>query len=99
MTTIKKKSLSKSSTWYVYILLCRDKSLYTGIAKNLKKRFKDHLTGKGSKYVRAKKPLKIVYSAKMTSLSKALTREAKIKKFSRQEKSKLISEFSKRRLK
>ena len=37
-------------TWYVYILECKDQSLYTGITDNLKRRFKEHKSGKGSKF-------------------------------------------------
>ena len=74
--------------WFVYIILCEDKSLYTGISNNLIKRFKDHKEGRGGKYTRSHKPIKILYSEKKKSKSGALKREIEIKKM--QKKDKLI---------
>ncbi|MBI4058544.1 GIY-YIG nuclease family protein [Candidatus Gottesmanbacteria bacterium] len=69
--------------WFVYILLCQDRSLYTGIAKNPHQRFLEHKEGKGGKYTRSHAPLKIVYSEKCTTKSEALRRELAIKKWRR----------------
>ncbi|MCL5775258.1 MAG: GIY-YIG nuclease family protein [Patescibacteria group bacterium] len=81
--------------YYFYILKCRDKSLYSGVAKDLKKREAVHNSGKGSKYVRAHGGGKIVYSEKFRTIGKALKREAEVKKFSRQEKLDLIKQSKK----
>lgn len=70
----------------VYILLCSDNSLYTGIAKNLENRLKTHKSGKGSKYVRARLPFKLVYSEKCTNRSEASKRESEIKRWDRSKK-------------
>lgn len=72
--------------WIVYILLCKDNSLYTGSTNNLEKRFRDHQTGKGSKYTRSHKPIKIVYSENLQSKSAALKREIEIKSWTRYQK-------------
>lgn len=72
--------------WFIYILLCEDNSLYTGSTNNLEKRFADHQKGKGSKYTRSHKPLKIIYSEKLESKSAALKREIEIKSWSREQK-------------
>jgi putative endonuclease len=72
--------------WYVYILLCEDKSLYTGISNNLRQRFIDHKKGKGGAYTRSHKPLKIVYSEKHSTKSEALKKEIRIKSLSRKKK-------------
>lgn len=72
--------------WYIYILLCRDKSLYTGITDNLQRRFIEHKEDRGGRYTRSHKPVKIVYSEKLSSKSKALKREMEIKNWSRAEK-------------
>lgn len=72
--------------WYVYILLCADNSLYTGICDDPKRRFAEHLLGKASKYTRSHKPLKIVYQEKTSSRSEALKRELEIKGWSREQK-------------
>ena len=71
---------------YVYILECEDGSYYTGIAKDLEKRLTNH--GRGSKYTRAKKPIKLIY---VEQPENAYKREPQIKKLSRQEKKGLIN--------
>ena len=76
--------------YFVYILLCADNTLYTGITKDLKRRFQEHQEGIGSKYTRARKAVKIVYSKKCRNKSFALKHEAKIKRLTRDEKNKLI---------
>lgn len=77
--------------WFVYILLCTDGSYYTGSTNDIKKRFKDHLGGKGGKYTRSHKPKKIVYKEELATKSQALKREAEIKKFSRVKKEALVN--------
>lgn len=82
--------------YFVYILRCADKTLYTGIALDVTKRVKEH-NGKsekknahGAKYTRARRPVKLVYTETCETRSKALIREYAIKKLSRIEKQKLI---------
>jgi len=72
--------------WFVYILLCKDASLYTGITNNPKKRFDDHQNGKGGRYTRSHQPVKLVYKEQLPTYSKALKREAEIKSWSRRKK-------------
>ncbi len=72
--------------YYLYILRCSDDSLYTGISNDLDKRMKTHREGKGSKYVRAHSPFKMIYSEEFETKSEALKREIEIKKWSRAEK-------------
>lgn len=76
--------------WYVYIILCSDASLYTGISTDVERRFSDHCEGKGAKYFRARLPEKIVYIESGHTRSTASQREAAVKKLSRQEKQELI---------
>jgi len=73
--------------WYVYVLLCEDNSLYTGISPDPQKRFVEHKKGKGGAYTRSHKPVKIVHLEKLASKSAALKRELEIKSWSRSEKS------------
>lgn len=75
----------------VYILLCGDNTLYTGITTDIKRRLLEHKEGKGSKYTRAKKAVKIVYTKKCRNKSYALKHEAAIKRLTRKEKDILIS--------
>jgi len=72
--------------WYVYILLCEDKSLYTGITNNLEKRFTDHQKGIGSRYTRSHKIVQLIYQQEFLTRSAALKKEAEIKKWSRKKK-------------
>lgn len=77
--------------WFVYILLCQDGSLYTGIAIDLKKRFSEHQSGKGGAYTRSHPPIRIIYQEPQPSRSAALRREAQIKRWGRQKKILLYS--------
>ncbi|MFC1640971.1 GIY-YIG nuclease family protein [Patescibacteria group bacterium] len=77
--------------YFVYLIQCKDGTLYTGIAKNIGERLKAHRTGKGAKYTRAHPPEKVVYFERKRNKSYALKREAEIKKLSRKEKLELVS--------
>ncbi len=77
--------------YYLYILKCSDKTLYTGITSDLERRVKEHNSGKlGAKYTRARRPVKLAYSKKFRNRSLASKAESRIKKLSREEKLKLI---------
>ena len=78
--------------WYVYLLLCEDKSIYTGITNDLKKRLSAHKAGKGASYTRSHKPVRVLYSEKLRTRGAALRREAEIKKLGRTNKLKLINQ-------
>ncbi|MCI9166675.1 MAG: GIY-YIG nuclease family protein [Dorea sp.] len=79
---------------YTYIVECRDKSLYTGWTADLKKRIEVHNSGKGAKYTRSRRPVKLVYAEEHTTKSEAMKREYAIKRMTRQEKLKLIKKGS-----
>lgn len=76
--------------WYVYVLLCEDGSLYTGSSNSPRERFVDHKNGKGGKYTRSHKPVKLLYIEQLESKSEALKREIEIKSWNREEKIKLL---------
>jgi putative endonuclease len=76
--------------WFVYILKCSDNSLYTGYTNNVKKRFETHKLGKGGKYTRSHKPVKIVYKEKLQTKVDALKREREIKSWSREQKLQIL---------
>ena len=77
--------------WFVYMLRCKDNSIYTGITNDLKKRIETHLSGNGSKYLRGKLPLKLVYIESFEDRSTASKREIEIKKLKKKEKELLIN--------
>lgn len=77
--------------WFVYILLCSDGSFYTGSTNNVEKRFKDHVLGRGARYTKSHKPLKVIYREKFDSKSDTFKREVQIKKMTKTQKESLIS--------
>lgn len=80
---------------YVYILKCRDDSLYTGWTNNLPKRIQAHNKGKGAKYTKARLPVELVYYEEFEDKIVAMKREYGIKRLTRKEKLSLISNFQK----
>lgn len=76
--------------YYVYILKCADKTLYAGSTNNLPNRIKKHNQGKGSKYTRARLPVKLVYYDKYNTLKLARQREYQIKGWRKEKKLNLI---------
>jgi len=74
----------------VYVLRCRDGTLYTGAAKNLERRLAEHAAGRASRYTRARLPVTPVWTRRVRSWSDALRTERWIKSLSRSEKSALI---------
>lgn len=77
--------------WYLYILRCKDNTLYTGITTRVEERLKAHSSGKGAKYTRGRNPLELVYQERCGSHSQALKRELSVKALSRDEKERLIA--------
>lgn len=76
--------------YFVYIIECSDKSLYTGITTDIARRFAEHKSGQGGHYTRAKEAAKVVYTEEHPNRSSALKREAEIKGWTRQKKLALI---------
>lgn len=84
--------VSMTSTWSVYIILCSDNSLYTGITTDTARRFQQHLAGRGAKYFRGRQPLQVVYLENGHSRSSASRREAEIKSMHRTDKDALLAQ-------
>ncbi|NCB41580.1 MAG: GIY-YIG nuclease family protein [Clostridia bacterium] len=81
-------------SYWVYILCCKDNSLYTGITDHLERRMELHNSGKGAKYTRGRAPLILLHKEECPDRSKALKREAEIKKMTRAQKLSLIQNHS-----
>jgi|TARA_B110000495_G_C22492677_1_gene303197 putative endonuclease len=82
-------SLNKNP-WFVYIILCKDKTLYTGITNNIEKRLSDHTKGNGAKYTKNRGPFTLMYSEKCSDRIIASQREYQIKKMTRLKKLALL---------
>jgi putative endonuclease len=76
--------------YYLYLLLCDDNSIYTGITTDVKRRFQEHSLGKGGSYTKTKKVKKLLYIEECESRSTALKREAEIKSWRKEKKLALI---------
>jgi len=77
-------------SYYLYMLRCENGSIYTGIAKDYLKRYEEHLNGKGAKYTRANKVIKIERVFLCDSRSTASILENKLKKFKKNKKEDII---------
>lgn len=77
--------------WTLYMLLCGDGSLYTGITVDLEARLAQHRAGKGAKYTRGRGPLELVYTEACADHSQALKRELAVKALTADEKRHLYS--------
>lgn len=79
--------------YYLYLLRCKDNTLYCGITNNIKRRIKEHNTSnfKSAKYTKIRRPVKLVYSEKYETLKESMQREREIKKWPKKKKIALIS--------
>ena len=77
---------------YTYILECKDQTLNTGYTTDLERRLKVHNVGKGAKYTKIRRPVKLVYHEEFDNKSEALKREYALKQLSRKQKLLLIKE-------
>lgn len=90
-TAPSRTNVPTDAAWLVYILRCRDGSLYTGITNDLSKRLQSHAAGKASRYTRSRLPVRLAYQEPQATKSLALKREAAIKALSRAAKLRLMA--------
>ena len=74
------------SAWLLYIVECRDGSLYTGITNDIERRLKEHNDGRASRYTRSRRPVTLRYQEPCDDRSQALIRELSVKLLNRREK-------------
>ncbi|HKI60025.1 MAG TPA: GIY-YIG nuclease family protein [Mariprofundaceae bacterium] len=77
--------------WYLYMIRLENNHLYTGITTDIDRRFAEHQSGKGAKYLRGKGKMRLVFTEKIGGHSSALKVEARIKKMPKFEKERLIN--------
>ncbi len=82
-----------TTKWKVYIILCSDSSLYTGITTDIERRFRQHKEGTGAKFFRGRQPLRVVYLESGHCRSSATRRETQIKAMNRLDKESLINVY------
>lgn len=76
--------------YYVYVLRCRDDTLYTGYTTDVERRVREHNAGDGAKYTRGRTPVQVCYVESYGTRSRALGRERAIKQLTRAQKERLI---------
>lgn len=79
-------------SWYVYMVRCRDNSLYTGSTNDLSRRIQVHNSGKGAKYTKSRLPVTLAYREECPDKSTALKRECEIKRLTKAKKEQLAAE-------
>ena len=80
--------------WYLYIVRCKDSTLYTGITVDIKRRINQHNSGKGAKYTKGRGPVELVHVRQYKNRSAASTAEYKFKKLRRKKKLQIIDNFA-----
>lgn len=75
---------------FIYIIKCKDESLYTGWTNDLEARIKAHNEGRGAKYTKGRGPVELIYTEEFDTKEEAMKREFAIKKWSKDKKLKLI---------
>lgn len=78
--------MDKTRPWYVYMLKCKDGSIYTGISNDVEDRLKEHNSGQGGEYTSTKRPVKLIFQEEHPDKTSARKREEQIKNWGRAKK-------------
>lgn len=84
--------VNKAKTWYLYMVRCNKGQLYTGITTDVERRFAEHASGKGAKFLRGKGPLTLLFQKQVGSHSEALKLEFQVKKMPKSAKEQWIKQ-------
>ena len=82
-----------NNKFYTYLILTENNTFYCGYTNDIDKRYEKHKNGKGAKYTKANKPVKLAYLAEYQTKSEAMKEEYRIKQLSRQEKELLSNSY------
>jgi len=96
-TQMLRKKIKRRGQWFVYIVMCRNGTYYTGYTNDLGKRITVHNSNKGAKYLRGKGPVTLVYKKEYVNLRCALKKENEIKNLTRKQKEKLVEKYAQKR--
>jgi len=86
--------MERHDEWFIYLVECKDGSLYCGCTNDIRKRIATHNAGKGAKYTQTRLPVKLVYSERAESKSLAMSREYEVKQLSRASKLRLCETWN-----
>ena len=76
--------------WHLYMVRCRDGSLYTGIASDVERRLAEHRAGRGAKYLRGRGPIELVFRRRVGDRCRALQMERRVKRLPKSAKEALV---------
>lgn len=88
----KQKKFKRTGRHYVYIVECNNGAYYTGYTPDIKKRVELHNAGKGAKYTRDRRPVKLVWSREYKYFKYAFLEEKRIKKLTRAQKERIVKD-------
>lgn len=80
----------KTGAWWLYVLVCRDGSWYTGITNDVGRRLEMHEKGTASKYTRSRRPVRMIYQEPCRNRSEALKKEAAVKRMRKAKKEEYV---------
>lgn len=83
--------MEKNNHHYVYVVACSDGTLYTGYTTNVERRIRMHNEGKGAKYTKYRRPVRLLYSTEYDSKNQALKAEYAFKQLSRIQKEQFLN--------
>ncbi|HEX9751276.1 MAG TPA: GIY-YIG nuclease family protein [candidate division Zixibacteria bacterium] len=84
---------TESKPWFVYLVRCRDGSIYAGITDDIEARITKHNSGKGAKYTAQRRPVTLLFSERHPDQGSARRREIQLKGWTRAKKEELITGF------
>jgi putative endonuclease len=87
-------TLRDMTRWCVYLLLCRDGSLYAGATNDLSARLAKHRSGRGARYTRGRGPLALAFCEPAADRGAALRRERQLKRLHRKQKLRLVGKLA-----
>ena len=88
------KEFARTGKFYVYIVRCQDGTYYTGYTPDIGRRIKLHNAGKGARYTRGRRPVKLVWCKEYRYFKRAVSEEKRIQGLTRNQKEKIIKEKS-----
>jgi len=83
--------------WFVYVVRCADRSLYTGVTTGAERRITEHNEGRGARYTRSRGPVALVYLETVADRGAALRREHEIKRMTAAGKKALVAKARRKR--
>ena len=91
---LRQRAVDRSKRWHVYLVECKGGSYYCGITNDINRRISEHNSGKGAKYTKSRRPVKLLVSVEVEDRSAALKLEAAVKKKRKQDKISFLVSYS-----